>query len=110
MRAVDTKTFWKDRIAEAEAVKDLRLSVYRTSQEDWDYLCKVHKKVCDELIKPEDKVLDAACGYGRLSEWVGGKYVGIDFSEDFIKKAKELYPDREFYVQDAKDTFFQDKE
>lgn len=107
-RAVNKTEFWKERIEEAG--QDLRLSVYRTPLDDWEYLCNIHKKICDELINPEDSVLDVACGYGRASEWFGGKYVGIDFSEDFIKKAKEFYPERTFYVQDAEKTFFDDKQ
>ena len=108
-RPVDQNNFWKTRIKEAQDAGDLRLSVYRTSPEDWEHLCKVHRKICDELIGIHDKVIDVGCGYGRLSEWFGS-YIGIDFSEDFIKKAKELYPDKQFYTIDAKDTGFLDKE
>lgn len=44
-------------------------------------------------LKPEDKILDLACGHGRhsieLAKRGFGKVVGVDFSEPFIKKAVE---------------------
>lgn len=43
-------------------------------------------------LKPEDRILDLACGHGRhaieLAERGFGNIVGLDYSEPFIKKAK----------------------
>ena len=53
----------------------------------------------DELknyIKDGEKVLDLGCGNGRLYQLFMGQnidYTGVDFSENFIKIAKEKYGD-----------------
>ncbi|HEV8601031.1 MAG TPA: class I SAM-dependent methyltransferase [Patescibacteria group bacterium] len=52
-----------------------------------------------------DKILDVGCGGGLKSKYLGKlgfKVVGIDFSEEMIKIAKEHYPEGEFYVKDIK--------
>lgn len=100
--------FWKVRLKEAWRIGELHKSVYNTIKEDWEFICKVHKTICDRIII--GKVLDVGCGYGRLSEWFRDDYSGIDFSEDFIKKAKELYPRKEFIQGDIKDMPYVDKE
>ncbi len=43
------------------------------------------------------KVLDLGCGYGRMLESMNGyeKYVGIDYSNLYIEKAKKLFSDRD---------------
>lgn len=101
--------FWKDRIIDAKDRGLLRYSVYNTSANDWDYLCSVHRKICEHYIPKDAKVLDVGCGYGRLSEWFG-YYSGIDFSPEFIAEAKRLYPGKEFIVGDIKDMPYTDKE
>ena len=49
-----------------------------------------------------DSVLDLGCGDGRLSSLlsVSKNYVGVDYSNVRIKKAKETYPKRRFYHDD----------
>jgi len=49
------------------------------------------------------KCLDVACGEGWLSPFICTPYVGFDGSEVAIAKAKEAYPDREFYVDRLED-------
>ncbi len=47
-----------------------------------------------KYIKNNERVLDLGCGNGRLFELFKDKkikYVGVDFSEKFIKKAREKY-------------------
>jgi len=99
--------FWKERIENAERLGLDFLSVYCTTQKDWDYICSVHKKICSFFVS--GNVLDIGCGYGRLSEWFN-RYTGIDFSEDFVNKAKKIYHKNEFVVGDIKDMPFYDKE
>lgn len=103
-KAIDTREFWKDRID--TAAKEY-YSVYVVHQGGWDHLNKVHSELLDKHIK--GKVLDAGCGYGRWSEKFDD-YVGVDFSPDFIAKAKEKYPDKDFRVGNLKDLAFEDKE
>ncbi len=54
-------------------------------------------------IKDKEKILDLGCGNGRLFELFKNKkveYIGVDFSEKFIKKAREKYGNH-FMVADA---------
>jgi len=55
------------------------------------------------LVKSGMKVLDVGCGNGRLLSELGNKkvkYLGIDFSSELIKKAREKYPSRRFLTRD----------
>ncbi len=59
--------------------------------------------------KDGDKVLDLACGNGRLYQlWEKGQvsYVGVDQSEELIKIAKKKFPDLEFLVGEMTDIPF----
>ena len=89
-KPVDKEHFWKWRLKEA---RELRHSVYLTSETDWNHITAAHKVILQPY--KDKKVLDAGCGYGRWSEFFSN-YVGIDLSPDFIDKAKELYPEKEF--------------
>ncbi len=62
-------------------------------------------------IKPDDRVLDLGCGYGRVTERIKGKakeVVGIDISQDNIDLAKKFWNDDGlfFYGMDAKELIF----
>ena len=96
---MNSMEFWKKRITEAKRSNKMHYSVYLAGDVLWNRIYKAHKKVIESLIKPGDKVLDAGCGYGRMSP-LFDNYLGIDFSEDFIKEAQQLYPDKHFEVQD----------
>jgi SAM-dependent methyltransferase len=104
---VGEKFYWKERIINAERLGEMYLSVFQTTKRNWSIICKLHRKICKIFVK--GKVLDVGCGYGRCSEWFKD-YTGIDFSPDFIEKAKQLYPDKKFEVKDAKETGYGDKE
>ncbi len=57
------------------------------------------------------RVLDVACGPGIVSERIynrGASPVGIDFSPEMIKLAKQLYPHLEFSEGDAQDLPYED--
>lgn len=109
---VDKLDFWHDRIESAKRKNRLHHSVYIAGDELWKNILEIHKKILFEEIKPTDKVLDAGCGYGRMSVyWDADKYTGVDFSYDFIHEAKKLNPDRNFIVADLKNLhMFKDKE
>lgn len=105
-KPVQDPKFWRERL---RTYPEIRQSVYLTNNADWKRLCEVHKSIINELIKPNDNVLDAGCGYGRLSEWIEN-YTGIDLSPDLIEKAKSLYPDKDFIVGTLKKLPYQDNE
>ena len=57
------------------------------------------------LIKPGGKVLDVGCGAGLKTKYLleqGFEPVGIDFSEEMIKLAKEYCPKVQFFVEDIR--------
>mgnify|MGYP006921317389 CR=1 FL=1 len=46
-------------------------------------------------------VIDFGCGHGYFSKYVTGDYLGLDWSPEGIKKAKEMNPGKEFVVADV---------
>lgn len=100
MDEVQNPQFWKERFEPMKDKPEWRfLSVYKTHPLDWHNICENHKRIIQNTVK--GKVLDAGCAYGRASEWIKD-YIGVDISPDFIAKAKELYPQKEFIVGDLK--------
>lgn len=56
------------------------------------------------------KVLDVACGFGKFAHlFKPENYMGIDFSEEMIKLAKEKNPGYAFFVMDYKDDILRDQ-
>ncbi len=58
-----------------------------------------------------DKVLDLGCGNGRLYQLFDGMsidYIGLDASEELIKKAQEKFPEVNFAVGDMRELPFPD--
>lgn len=93
-KPINETTFWKDRI-DNDAKDDIRRSVYQTSDDDWIKIDENHFEIIKENVT--GKVLDAGCGYGRLASLFDpADYIGVDFSPDFIKLAKERNPDYRF--------------
>lgn len=82
----------------------------RTSQEV-DFVVKATR------LKPEDRILDLACGHGRHSIELARRgfnhVVGVDYSEPFIAKAKDDAQkaglDVEFQTGDMKNLPFEDQ-
>lgn len=111
MQDVNKLEFWKNRIGVAKKNNKIHYSVFLANDTIWKKLNDDHSKILEKEIKKGDNVLDAGCGYGRNSEMVkSDKYIGVDFSPDFIELAKGLYPNREFMVANIKDLPFKDKE
>jgi SAM-dependent methyltransferase len=96
MNPVTQDSFWAERLAKAK--NNYKFSVYETSDMDWYEINRAHKHLFNEW-KVNGKVLDAACGFGRLAEEFED-YTGVDISQTFINKAKELYPEKNFLCAD----------
>jgi cellulose synthase/poly-beta-1,6-N-acetylglucosamine synthase-like glycosyltransferase len=74
------------------------------------YYHKLLRKYYSFLIPPGCKVLEIGCGAGDLLNGVKPGYgVGIDFSEEIVKIAKEKYPDINFIVSDAEEIELSEK-
>lgn len=62
-------------------------------------------------IKPNDDVLDSGCGNGRYSPLMkqrGGRYFGIDNSDQLIRIAQSRYPEENFQAADVLNLPFAD--
>jgi len=63
-------------------------------------------------VKARMKVLDVACGPGYVSKSISlrdAESIGLDFSENMIKFAKQFYPDLKFEEGDAQQLAFPDE-
>lgn len=79
----------------------------------WNTLYKKHTHVSSaaEISNHQDvakiigngSVIDFGCGHGYFSEYVQGKYLGVDWSEEGINKARHLFKDKDFIVANFKD-------
>lgn len=97
---VNKEEYWKYRLEEAEKMNSLYYSVYLTRRDDWKNIEKAHREIIEKEIPLDARVLDAGCGFGRGYEMLKPrKYLGVDFSPDFIEKAKSLY-EGDFMVGD----------
>lgn len=106
MKPIDKLEFWKDRIDRASGEREHH-SVYVTTPADWAAIGVAHRAILEKLVS--GKVLDAGCGYGRVSEWVDD-YTGVDFSPDFVALARAKYPGKRFEVANLKALPFADGE
>lgn len=109
MSKVGDINFWKQRIKEAKQLGKIHYSVYLANDRWWKRILDAHLRVIRDVIPKEATVLDAGCGYGRLSEYFDN-YTGIDFSPDFIYEAKAMYPQKRFEVQNIKKLPYKDQE
>jgi len=105
-KPIDKEEFWKERIDNAARE---HYSVYVTSEFDWKYIYTTHKAIIEEHIPQGVKVLDAGCGYGRMS-MLFDNYTGVDFSPDFIREANKKYAGKKFIQANLKELPFGDGE
>ena len=91
-----TKEYWNNRVKQIPDMKDM-LFLDGRREEYWT-------RVRHYLMGMEPgEVLDIACGYGQFAKIFKPKdYIGVDFSQEMIKLAKEKNPDYIFICQDAK--------
>lgn len=98
--------FWRERIDRATREGKEHYAVYLARQTLWDTIAAAHQRIL-RLECAGYKTLDAGCGYGRASEWVDD-YTGVDISPDFIARAQQRYPSKQFLVGDLRKLPFPD--
>lgn len=102
MEPVSTPAYWKDRLRTALLANQLHQSVFLCGSKKWEDIKSKHRQILKEYVSPEDKVLDAGCGYGRLIDLLENhpteNYRGIDISPDLIALAKVTYPNHLFSI------------
>lgn len=75
------------------------------------YLRAGEEYVIKKYMPAGSRVLDMGCGAGRTTSYIsenGCRVVGADVSASLIKKAKDLYPDIDLRVMDARNLDFKD--
>lgn len=75
------------------------------------YLRAGEEYVIKKYMLTGSRVLDVGCGTGRTTSYIaenGCDVIGVDISGPLIKKAKDLYPDLDFRVMDARELYFED--
>lgn len=105
---ISDPAYWRGRL-EASHPDTIHTAVFRCPLERWKAIEESHRRILATTIGPNDSVLDAGCGWGRLldlmpPEW-SGYYLGVDLSSDFIEKAKPraVHHHREFVVADLRE-------
>ena len=94
-------------------------NAYNKITQDYDntYVGRFTAQFKQELVsavklKPEDNVLDVACGNGTLLAMLARKTkingYGVDISENMIAEAKRLYPDFQYAVSGCEELSFED--
>ncbi len=77
---------------------------YLKYQGKFKYYYNDISKYFNFYLNKDNSILEIGCGNGALlSRLKGDTKVGIDFSEKMISEAKTLFPELEFYIQDAED-------
>ncbi len=95
------KAYWAGRLA---AANSLHHSVFLCGSMRWSAIEKKHREILARHVKPGESVLDAGCGYGRLSQMLPEdvRYLGVDLSDEMVATARRMYPDEKFRVVDLR--------
>jgi ubiquinone/menaquinone biosynthesis C-methylase UbiE len=104
------------------SISDTAFESYRGARiEHWDGVCRqmdrwagwggyYHRRLADVyrfLVPSGQRVLEIGCGRGDLLASVNPSYgVGIDFSSEMIKRARQRHPELCFIEADAHDLSF----
>lgn len=92
-----TKEYWENRTKRGIEANNLRDMIF-----DDPRFGEYEKRVREQLsLWTKYNVLDLASGYGRYSTQFN-RYHGVDFSEEMIKLANEMYGNKSFEVADIK--------
>lgn len=86
---------------------------HKYNEEWWNTLYSKHTHVSSDteiknheevsIIIGDGSVIDFGCGHGYFSQYVNGRYLGIDWSEKAIEKARELFKEKDFISANFKD-------
>jgi SAM-dependent methyltransferase len=93
-------------------VTDDAVELYTDRIEDPSLFPQERKAVERYFTDADASVLDIGCGVGRVSTLLdqrGFDVIGIDVSEPLVEKARSLFPDMEFRVEDVTDLSFDSK-
>lgn len=91
-----TKEYWNDRVKKIPDPKDMLFLDGR--REDFWQRVRYYLRGMEP-----GPVLDLCCGYGQFSRlFATNDYLGIDFSKEMIKLAKEKNPNYQFIEHDVK--------
>lgn len=95
--------YWRERLLTAAYPHQ---ALFVCIKDRWEAIEAVHRTILAQHIQPSDSILDIGCGWGRLLDLLpegwNEEYLGIDISPDFIKIAREKYPERSFGVGDVR--------
>ena len=85
--------YWKARLDACDG--EIHRSVFNGSIDQFSPLEADHRQALADEVRPDDAILDAGCGYGRLyrllpQSW-RGQYIGADISPDLINEARRRY-------------------
>jgi len=97
-------SFWERRFKES---KSFEMAVQKV---DWNSVNLKQEEIINRHCS--GRVLDAGCGYGRITKFLGNKitdYIGIDCTPFFINEARRKFPKRKFILGDIRGTEFDDK-
>ena len=89
----DDADFWIGRVAAAKKINDPYHCVYRSGPAEWKRIRDNRLSIIEQYVQPEDKVLDAGCAFGWLSQFIPNPYVGVDQTPALLEYGRELYPD-----------------
>lgn len=109
MNDYDPKTYWNDKAKSANGNHILASCGDNEYENQCMYRVQLHAltAVIDQQTGVQGKtILDYGCGSGRWVDFfssLGGKYTGVDISDEMIKLSKSRYPDNSFMtVKDHK--------
>lgn len=103
-----------DSKAEQQAIKQWFNRTYLTKGERYLRPVKAYQIFLELLrVKPNHKLLDVACGLGRLieaSQEYGCKAYGVDLSDVAIEKARQKFPKAQLQVANAENLPFNESQ
>lgn len=107
--AIHDPDYWKRRIAIALDREQAHLAIYEGSWEQWCIIRARHQNIISRVIKRDDTVLDAGCGWGRAWALTPGAwrarhnyYLGLDISPELIGMARLVRPKLKYEVHDLR--------
>lgn len=99
--------YWSKRFDAAVARERIHHALWEVDGDVWKAERERHRNVLSATLRPDDSILDAGCGWGRLlgllPSWWRGEYLGVDLCSEFVALARRNHPDRRFEACDLRD-------